>query len=793
MRASLARAAVGVARSPTVLALGVYLAVALAMTAPALLGRRTLGPYTAMDCCDGMFKLDPPPPRPYAEDPTAVVQDYPRERLFARGLRSGRVPAWNPLVGAGAPLWAEQGGPFFPLKLPIYVAPDVTGIDVFLMLRLVVAALGARALARARGRGAPAALAAGLLFEVSGVMVAQLSFVVAGGLCVLPWAAYGAHRLAAGAWRAGVVASAIALAAAFHAGHPPIGLCVWLGFAVALAAHAAAKLFARRRGEAGRIVAGGAIAGLLGAALAAPVLLPLLELDGEALSYKETSAGTWAWQLTRNKNGAMLPISLLAPSAYHEYRRPGVALWPWPYSPALGVVALVLAVAALPFAVDVGLLAMGVLGVIVSTGPPGLGWVHELPGLSYILPFYGWGLLVLPLTQAAAHMVELLQQRRVRIAAAATLGVAALAAWIVLPLVHDHMLPGIPLGRMLAEAMADPAVRVRAFAPYGVAAAMLVLAWAASRTRAGRHAGLAVVLVAAAEALSNDVRVVGEARSQVLAGPPPPPARFLQDGLADGQGRVHVLPFTTARPHLLSIYDIPDLRYSGPLPLSRLTDYFAAIRPPDKYFVMHLPATISSPLLDLAAVRFVVLNAGEARLHPDDAMVSAYADANVTIYRNGAALPRARVARSVFPVADRDAALVHVRQLAAQPGHADAATPIALEPSADGRAAARLAGASGEVRIVDASDPDRLVLAADLAAPGYVVVADAYDAGWRASVDGAEAPIHPANLLFRAVPVPAGRHDVVLAYRPTGVRVGAGVFLAGLAGTLGVGLWRRRA
>ena len=41
-----------------------------------------------------------------------------------RQLHAGRLPGWNPLSAAGAPLWAEQAGPFFPLKLPFYLAPS---------------------------------------------------------------------------------------------------------------------------------------------------------------------------------------------------------------------------------------------------------------------------------------------------------------------------------------------------------------------------------------------------------------------------------------------------------------------------------------------------------------------------------------------------------------------------------------------------------------------------------------------------------------------------------------------
>ncbi|MCE7960687.1 MAG: hypothetical protein DYH06_22535, partial [Acidobacteria bacterium ACB2] len=60
--------------------------------------------------------------------------------------------------------------------------------------------------------------------------------------------------------------------------------------------------------------------------------------------------------------------------------------------------------------------------------------------------------------------------------------------------------------------------------------------------------------------------------------------------------------------------------------------------------------------------------------------------------------------------------------------------------------------------------PDRL--AADVEGAAFLLVADAFGPGWRALVDGREAPLLPANLAFRAVPVPGGRHRVEIVYRP---------------------------
>jgi hypothetical protein len=67
---------------------------------------------------------------------------------------------------------------------------------------------------------------------------------------------------------------------------------------------------------------------------------------------------------------------------------------------------------------------------------------------------------------------------------------------------------------------------------------------------------------------------------------------------------------------------------------------------------------------------------------------------------------------------------------------------------------------------------DRVALDASLSSPGYVVLVDAYDPGWRAWVDGRETPLLRANVAFRAVAVGAGRHSVEMRYRPRALLVG---------------------
>jgi hypothetical protein len=93
-------------------------------------------------------------------------------------------------------------------------------------------------------------------------------------------------------------------------------------------------------------------------------------------------------------------------------------------------------------------------------------------------------------------------------------------------------------------------------------------------------------------------------------------------------------------------------------------------------------------------------------------------------------------------------------------------------------------------------DPHHVEIEAHLAAPGLLVLSDAYDPGWKAEViaidsivadDDAEpargtstasAPVLRTNRIMRGVPLPAGSHRVVLRYQPTSLYTGATISTA---------------
>ena len=135
----------------------------------------------------------------------AIGSDYvryfaPWAAFVQRALRAGTLPLWNPYVGTGVPVSeALQPALFHPFTLLLVALPVEHALTVLALLRLALAGLGAFALARVLGCGAPAATLAGVLYGLEPFQLVLRFHTLPNVSACLPWLlALSEHRLRGG-------------------------------------------------------------------------------------------------------------------------------------------------------------------------------------------------------------------------------------------------------------------------------------------------------------------------------------------------------------------------------------------------------------------------------------------------------------------------------------------------------------------------------------------------------------------------------------------------------------------
>jgi len=182
-------------------------------------------------------------------------------------------------------------------------------------------------------------------------------------------------------------------------------------------------------------------------------------------------------------------------------------------------------------------------------------------------------------------------------------------------------------------------------------------------------------------------------------------------------------------------------------------------------------------IVDLDGQRYLVSHLEGKADH-----ILAYRNNDVAVFKNEDVLPRVFMAYQARAVADDAEALSMLRG-----GNVDlrrevllAAEPIAsTAPPGPGADRVELAVYDSRQVLVNVQAP----------ADGYLVLTDAWYPGWRVRVDGQEAPLLRADLIFRAVHLTAGEHTVEFTYDPESFRTGLTISAAAVVLVLGLGLW----
>ncbi len=172
------------------------------------------------------------------------------------------------------------------------------------------------------------------------------------------------------------------------------------------------------------------------------------------------------------------------------------------------------------------------------------------------------------------------------------------------------------------------------------------------------------------------------------------------------------------------------------------------------------------PVLNMLGVRYVIL-----RGSPPPSARPLFQGTDYWVLTNAAALPRAFVPHRVEVVAEAKARLEKLTSPQFDPREvALLESPADLPPACRGSAE------------IQQEVPTRLTMALRMDSPGLVVLADNWDHGWKAYLNGRITPIVRANHTLRGVVAPAGLGILEFRYEPAS-------FTWGLTLTALAGVW----
>jgi hypothetical protein len=802
------------ARKLALVAAGI-LAGQIVLYGPAFSGAKVLLP---LGCLTEQNKYIPHPPgAPALESRQPVLLDLvtltePDRRFAAGEIAAGRFPRWNPYEFGGVPFTWPNYSPYFLFaawsESPVMIAwaqlfaAMVAGFGAFAFCRRVLK-LGYW----------PSALAA-WCYPITGWFVLFQGYAACVPVIWLPWLCLASGRAirAIRGNRAGPVGLAIAVALVVVSGNLDVACQVLL----------IAGLFSlwslwdvHRRGclrfllgKGGLTLVLGWVLGLL---LAAPYVLPLVEYTQTSSRISRRAAGAEE----RPPVGIAALPQLVLPDMYGVYAEKGTCPLIEPVesnqieSPAEGYTGLVLTLLLAPWAlldrrrrsVNAFFIGLAAFGASWCLNVPGIVHLLRLPGMNLmshnrLLFATSFAILCLAAIGFENLLAGELSRRRPSWMQAALL--AVLLGWSCYrttvfpePLATEFETriqagkPDIwaPNMQDLGEAQdwfRGRYQRAAALATIGLAIWLLLHFRPAANQRMARAIGAVVLadllLFGYGKRILQDEDLYYPPIPALRAVANAPPGRIIGIGclpanLAQAVGLRDVRGFDSVDPDRW-------LRLLATASPKQAPDFaYAAVQWFTPRWQLALPDAVQlSPVLDMLAVRYAIFRGA-----PMVGTRPRFQSSDYWVMENRSALPRVYVPRRVEAIPDGEETL---RRLASP--EFDAHQVAFVEAPIDFPAAIR-----GDATIAE-EIPTRISVDAHMEMPGLLVLADNWDKGWRAYVNGTDTPILRVNYTLRGVVLPTGTSRVEFRYESTAVRLGsrlAVIALTVLVGFVGAMFW----
>ena len=240
-------------------------------------------------------------------------------------------------------------------------------------------------------------------------------------------------------------------------------------------------------------------------------------------------------------------------------------------------------------------------------------------------------------------------------------------------------------------------------------------------------------------------------------------SELAKDAAPDRRDRIELVGLGYAWPNAPIVQGLDHTLGHNPVRLRIYNDAVGAddtiAVPEQRHFTAAFPS-YDSVLARLLGLRLIASSVPigqiDAKLKPDALRLLAQTD-GAFLYENPGTLPRVMMVGDAKS-ADFDAII----RTGSWPDN-DFRRSVLLETMPE--AASDQSRPAGRAAI-DAYRQNEVLVEVDSPAGGYAVLHDVWHPWWRVEVDGQPAPLLRANLLFRAVAVPAGRHEVRFYFDP---------------------------
>lgn len=705
---------------------------------------------------------------------------------------------WTDGMFSGYPVAADpQALTWYPL-FQLFRAAGL-GWNAFMVTPYILASAGCFLLVRRLTRSSLAGAFSGFAYGFSGVMLAHIShFNQIHAAAWLPLVVYGLQLVREEHYRAGALVAAASYGLMWTAGHPQVAVYT---FYVAIAAVGCCLWLDRPWWRVCRTrLLWSAVALAAGLALAALVILPMVELGG----LSRRSGDTWELYVSKALPLRQL-LSLVLPLAFGGFLAPDGTRVPWvgESSPGemtgyVGLLPLALALAG-PLLIPgvrrdarvwLGLAVVAALLCLGAQTPIGRAFYY-VPGYdAFRVPARHLFVLTFAIAVSAGLAFEPLARdrataRRIAIALLLVVGAGLGAAWVWLRTDPDVR----PLWEG-TDAYASWALRW----PLAVAGIMALLAlaggvrWAPAASAAVILLTLHVGEMAAFHYLMPGYRFVYAEVPPERVAPHPRIAALGRELRAAGY-RVLAADGSRNRfllPNFPRAWNVPAASGTGSLGMEHYLDLFRMGGPGDVADEV-LAGENRAP--DMFGIRYVFVrqaSALDAALREQRGRWSAveelrYAehdpDTAYTVFRNERALPRAWCARRVIGVAGREAlAIVRGGHLTNGRGEFDPRTTALVERGS----VAEGSFAGADVTTMPRTGEYRYLVSSS--SPCFLVLSEVHHPWWRATIDGEPAAVVRANHAMVGVMVPPGAHVVRLSLRPVSLWAGGAISALALLG-----------